>query len=62
MPGRAEGGASSRNALGSPILATLNSGPVPVVYRRQGDMRICIAAVERPAGLRDTVPVGAVLD
>jgi DNA-binding IclR family transcriptional regulator len=28
------------------------------LYRREGSSRICIAAVEPPAGLRDTVPVG----
>jgi DNA-binding IclR family transcriptional regulator len=29
------------------------------LYRREGNSRICIAAMEPPAGLRDTVPVGA---
>jgi DNA-binding IclR family transcriptional regulator len=29
------------------------------LYRREGSYRVCIAAVEPPAGLRDTVPVGA---
>jgi DNA-binding IclR family transcriptional regulator len=29
------------------------------LYRREGSWRICIAAVEPPAGLRDTVLVGA---
>ena len=29
------------------------------LYRREGSSRICIAAVEPPAGLRDTVLVGA---
>jgi DNA-binding IclR family transcriptional regulator len=29
------------------------------LYRREGSWRICIAALEPPAGLRDTVPVGA---
>jgi len=28
------------------------------LYRREGSSRICIAAAEPPAGLRDTVPVG----
>ncbi len=28
------------------------------LYRREGMSRICIAALEPPAGLRDTVPVG----
>jgi DNA-binding IclR family transcriptional regulator len=31
------------------------------VYRRQGDSRLCIAAAEPPSGLRDSVPVGALL-
>ncbi len=29
------------------------------LYRREGSWRVCIATVEPPAGLRDTVPVGA---
>lgn len=29
------------------------------LYRREGTSRVCIAALEPPAGLRDTVPVGA---
>ena len=29
------------------------------LYRREGTIRVCIAALEPPAGLRDTVPVGA---
>lgn len=29
------------------------------LYRREGSTRICVAALEPPAGLRDTVPVGA---
>ncbi len=31
------------------------------VYRRVGDQRVCIATAEPAAGLRDTVPLGAVL-
>ena len=31
------------------------------LYRRQGDQRICVATAERPIGLRDSIPVGAVL-
>ena len=34
-------------------------GPVFRLYRREGTTRICVAALEPPAGLRDTVPVGA---
>ncbi|HET9874335.1 MAG TPA: IclR family transcriptional regulator [Mycobacterium sp.] len=29
------------------------------LYRREGTYRVCIAALEPPAGLRDTVPIGA---
>lgn len=29
------------------------------LYRREGAARVCIAALEPPAGLRDTVPVGS---
>lgn len=31
------------------------------LYRRDGSIRRCVAAAERPTGLRDTVPVGAEL-
>ena len=31
------------------------------IYRRAGDQRLCIAAAEPVRGLRDTVPVGALL-
>ena len=37
------------------------SGVSAQVYRRVGDQRLCIAAAEPAAGLRDTVPVGALL-
>src|SRR5262249_3611860 len=36
-------------------------GAAARLCRRQGDARICVAAAERASGLRDTVPVGAVL-
>lgn len=29
------------------------------LYRREGSSRVCVAALEPPAGLRDTVPIGA---
>lgn len=29
------------------------------LYRREGGARVCVAALEPPSGLRDTVPVGA---
>ncbi|GAC1324464.1 MAG: IclR family transcriptional regulator NdgR [Mycobacteriales bacterium] len=31
------------------------------LYRRDGAVRVCVAAAERASGLRDTVPVGAAL-
>jgi DNA-binding IclR family transcriptional regulator len=44
-----------------PILTRLRdiTGESAQLFRRQGDVRICVAAVERPSGLRDTVPVGS---
>ncbi len=50
-------------AAAGPALALLRdqSGESAQLYRRQGDMRICVAAAERLTGLRDTVPVGTVL-
>lgn len=46
-----------------PVLQTLldRTGESAQIYRRQGDQRICIAAVERASGLRDSIPVGAML-
>jgi DNA-binding IclR family transcriptional regulator len=43
------------------VLAQLReiTGESVQLYRRDGTWRICIAALEPPAGLRDTVPVGA---
>ena len=48
-------------AAGAAILPRLReiTGESVQLYRREGSSRICIAAVEPPAGLRDTVPVGA---
>ena len=37
------------------------TGESAQVYRRSGDRRLCIAAAEPAAGLRDTVPVGSLL-
>lgn len=31
------------------------------LYRRQGDLRVCVASAERKMGLRDSIPVGATL-
>ena len=49
--------------MAQPVLAQLRdmTGESAQLYRRQGDARICVAAAERASGLRDTVPVGAVL-
>jgi len=46
-----------------PTLAALRdeTGESTQLYVREGDDRVCIASVERATGLRDTVPVGAVL-
>jgi DNA-binding IclR family transcriptional regulator len=50
-------------AIAQPVLMALRdqTGESAQIYRRQGDARICVAAAERAAGLRDTVPVGAAL-
>ncbi len=50
-------------ATATPILARLRdiTGESAQLYRRQGDVRVCAAAVERPSGLRDTIPVGSQL-
>ena len=47
-----------------PALAALRdeTGESTQLYVREGDRRVCVASVERASGgLRDTVPVGAVL-
>ena len=46
-----------------PLLAALRdaTGESAQLYLRRADERICVAAAERASGLRDTVPVGAVL-
>jgi DNA-binding IclR family transcriptional regulator len=43
------------------VLAALRdeTGESAQLYVRDGDRRVCVAVAERPAGLRDTVPVGA---
>ena len=50
-------------AAAGPVLARLRdaTGESAQLFRRQGDHRICVAAAERPTGLRDTIPVGATL-
>lgn len=46
-----------------PVLTQLRdlTGESAQLYRRQGEMRVCVAATERTSGLRDTVPVGSEL-
>jgi DNA-binding IclR family transcriptional regulator len=48
-------------AAGAAVLPQLReaTGESVQLYRRDGTSRVCIAALEPPAGLRDTVPVGA---
>src|SRR5213079_1397232 len=47
----------------APMLSALRdaTGESAQLYLRRADARICVAAAERASGLRDTVPVGAVL-
>lgn len=47
----------------APLLRLLRdrTGESCQVYRRQGEQRLCVAAAERPSGLRDSVPTGALL-
>ena len=46
-----------------PVLAALRdkTHESAQLYRRQGDVRICVANAERPIGLRDSIPVGATM-
>lgn len=48
-------------AAGAAVLPELRemTGESVQLYRREGHTRVCIAALEPTAGLRDTVPVGA---
>jgi DNA-binding IclR family transcriptional regulator len=48
-------------AAGAAVLPQLRetTGESVQLYRREGTTRICVAALEPPAGLRDTVLVGA---
>ena len=47
-------------SAGAAVLPRLReiTGESVQLYRRDGTTRICIAALEPPAGLRDTVPIG----
>ncbi len=48
-------------AAGAVVLPTLReaTGESVQLYRREGTSRVCVAALEPAAGLRDTVPIGA---
>lgn len=48
-------------AAGAAVLPGLRetTGESVQLYRREGTTRVCVLALEPPAGLRDTVPVGA---
>lgn len=50
-------------ATAGPVLARLRdiTGESAQLFRRQGDLRVCVAAAELSSGLRDTVPIGAQL-
>jgi DNA-binding IclR family transcriptional regulator len=50
-------------AAAGPVLTALrdHTSESAQLFRRQGDQRICVAAAERPMGLRDSIPVGATL-
>ena len=46
-----------------PVLTTLRdrTGESAQLFRPHADQRICIAAVDRPVGLRDSIPVGTIM-
>jgi DNA-binding IclR family transcriptional regulator len=50
-------------AAAGPVLDRLveTTGESAQLYVREGDTRVCVATHERNTGLRDTVPLGAVL-
>lgn len=50
-------------AAAGPVLTALrdHTGESAQLFRRQGDVRLCVAAAERPSGLRDSIPVGSTL-
>jgi len=61
-------GAAAGRGLGPveaarPVLAALveQTGESAQLYVRDGRRRVCVASLERPSGLRDTVPLGAAL-
>ncbi|MEY3360414.1 MAG: hypothetical protein RL531_133 [Actinomycetota bacterium] len=61
--GRAALGDAPLIDAATPVLAALaeTTGESAQLYVRDGDARVCVASADRRTGLRDTVPVGAVL-
>ena len=55
------GGVSGLASRAGPILEQLcrDTGESAQLFRRESDVRLCIASAERASGLRDTVPRGA---
>lgn len=50
-------------AAAGPVLGALrdHTNESAQLFRRQGELRICVASADRPVGLRDSIPVGATL-
>ncbi|WP_068400596.1 IclR family transcriptional regulator [Kribbia dieselivorans] len=46
-----------------PVLGALrdHTNESAQLFRRQGEARVCVAAADRPIGLRDSIPVGATM-
>jgi DNA-binding IclR family transcriptional regulator len=67
LGGRVAGWAAAADrwlvARAQPVLARLvdATGESAQLYVREGRSRVCVAISERPSGLRDTVPLGAVM-
>lgn len=64
LPGPALSALAGSDPLLAAAPAVLNrlsaeTGESAQLYRREGAGRVCVAAVDRASGLRDTVPVGA---
>jgi len=57
------GGGLELGALAAPVLGRLHerTGESAQLYVRSGDRRLCVAARDAGTGLRDSVPVGALL-
>jgi DNA-binding IclR family transcriptional regulator len=62
LAARADGGLDLA-ALAGPVLGRLHeqTGESAQLYVRSGDRRLCVAARDAATGLRDSVPVGALL-